>query len=145
MMTQNDLPASPPTYALPCGRALVVDQDRKDLQTCVETLRRMGFEVNAFTTCQEALRCMENVPVDFAFVHQGSAAFEWQEIVQRVLARDRRTPVVVLTRRLDVGCYLEAIHLGAADYVEKPLAPAQIERLVTTFSHPRPMEMRRSA
>lgn len=144
-MTGNDLQSSPSTYALPCGRALVVDEDRKDLQSCVETLRRMGFEVNAFTNCQEALRCMEKVPVDFAFVNQGSAAFAWQEIVRRVLVRDRRTPVVVLTRRLDVGCYLEAIHLGAADYVEKPLAPAQIERLVTTFSHPRPVQMRPSA
>jgi DNA-binding NtrC family response regulator len=53
------------------------------------------------------------------------------------LARNRRTPVVVLTRCLEMNCYLEAMQLGAADYLEKPVAPAEFERLVTTYFEPR--------
>lgn len=144
-MTRDNLQVSPRVLSLPRGVALVVDQDRKDLESYAKVMRHVGFEVNAFTTCQEALRCLEQTPVDFVLVNQGSAAFEWQEIVRRALARDRHTPVVVLTRRLDVACYLEAIHLGAKDYVETPLAATQVERLVTTYSQPRLLKMGHSA
>jgi DNA-binding NtrC family response regulator len=134
MMTREDLHANPPVFSLSRGRALVVDQDRKDLQTYGAILREMGFEVRCSSYCREALRWLQEVPVEFVFVNQGNGEFEWQAIVQCALARDRHIPVIVMTRKLDVGCYLEAIHLGATDYVEKPLSTAQMERLVTTYS-----------
>ena len=109
-MTRDDLQASPPVFFLPRGKVLMVDQDRKDLQSYTGVLQHMGFEVKAFSNCQEALRCLEEGPVDFVFVNQGSTALEWQEIVQCAIVRDRRTPVIVLTRSMDVGCYLEAIY-----------------------------------
>jgi DNA-binding response OmpR family regulator len=51
------------------------------------------------------------------------------------------TPVVVLTRCLEMSCYLEAMQLGAVDYLEKPLPPAEFERLVTAHCQPQPGEI----
>jgi FixJ family two-component response regulator len=65
-------------------------------------------------------------------VSQGSPAFETRNLVQLTLARDRHKPVVVLTRCLEMKCYLDAMQLGAADYVEKPLTPREFERVVKT-------------
>ena len=52
------------------------------------------------------------------------------------MKRDSRStgqlPVLVLTEYLDMSCYLEALQLGAADYVEKPLRPDEVARLVET-------------
>jgi len=135
-MMRIEQQADLPVFFLPRGTALVVDQDRDDLFYYAGILRGMGFEVKAYTRCQEALRCLEQVSVDFVVVNQGSAAFEWQVVVQRAVARDRHLPVIVLTRKLDVGSYLEAVHLGATDYLEKPLTPEQVEHLVTTYSQP---------
>jgi len=39
------------------------------------------------------------------------------------VAIDRRTPVLVITRSVDISSYLDAMHLGAIDYVEEPLNP----------------------
>ena len=100
-------------------------------------LQGMGFDVRPFSSYHEASCCLEEESVDFVFVNQGSTAFEARGVVQRALARDRRTPVVVLAHCLDMSCYLEAMQLGAVDYVEKPLAPAEVERLVTTHLQPR--------
>ena len=72
---------------------------------------------------------------------KGSPAFESHDLVQLTLARDRHTPVVVLTRCLEMNCYLEAMQLGAVDYLEKPLAPAEFEHLVTTHCQPRQGEI----
>jgi len=105
----------------------------------------MGFEVKPFTSYQEASRCLEEETPDFVFVNQGSKAFEARGVVESALARDRHTPVVVLAQSLDMGCYLEAMQLGAVDYVEKPLAPAEVEYLVITHSPPRVLGMRRTA
>ena len=52
------------------------------------------------------------------------------------MKRDSRStgqlPVLVLTECLDMDSYLEAMQLGAVDYVEKPLRPDEVARLVET-------------
>jgi FixJ family two-component response regulator len=38
------------------------------------------------------------------------------------LQMDRHRAVLVVTRCVDMSCYLEAMQMGAVDYLEKPLA-----------------------
>ena len=78
---------------------------------------------------------------DLAIVSQGSPAFETHQLVKLALAHNRHTPVVVLTRSLEMSCYLEAMQLGAVDYVEKPLAHKEFERLVATHFEPQRGEL----
>jgi DNA-binding NtrC family response regulator len=127
----------PTQSTLPRGRILLVDEDEKDLKHFTTLLGRMGYSVRAFVNYREAEGCLEHEHFDFVIVSQGSPAFETHDLVQLTLARDRHTPVVVLTRYLEMNCYLEAMQLGALDYLEKPLAPAELERLVTTHCQPR--------
>lgn len=122
---------------LPRGTVLVIDQNRKDLQAYAEILRRMGFEVKPFISYPEASRCLEEETPDFVFVNQGTTAFEGRVIVDRAIARNRHTPVVVVAQSMHMSCYLEAMQLGAVDYVEKPLASNEMEHLVTTYWQPR--------
>jgi FixJ family two-component response regulator len=39
-------------------------------------------------------------------------------------------PVLVLTRHPNMHCYLEAMQLGAFDYVEKPVEPSALANMV---------------
>jgi DNA-binding NtrC family response regulator len=126
---------------LPRGSILLVEEDEKDLKCFTTLLGRMGYSVRAFVKYREAEGCLECEYFDFVIVNQGSPAFEAHHLVELVLARDRHTPVVVLTRCLEMNCYLEAMQTGAVDYLEKPLAPAEIERLVTTHCQPRQGEI----
>jgi len=138
MTSGNDKPHLPPTQpCLPRGRVLLVDEDEKDLKYFTTLLGHMGYSVRAFANYQEAEGCLEHEHFDSVIVNQGSPAFESHRLVELTLARNRHTPVVVLTRNLEMNCYLEAMQLGAADYLEKPLAPAEFEHLVTTHFRPR--------
>jgi DNA-binding NtrC family response regulator len=142
MTLANDKPHLPPSQpCLPRGRVLLVDEDAKDLKYFTTLLGRMGYSVRAFTNYQEAEGCLQHEHFDFVIVSQGSPAFEARPLVEHTLARNRHTPVVVLTRCLEMNCYLEAMQLGAADYLEKPLAPAEFEHLVTTHCQPRQGEI----
>jgi DNA-binding NtrC family response regulator len=142
MMPGNGKPPLHPTqFLLPRGRILLVDEDEKDLKYFSTLLGRMGYSVRAFVSYREAQGCLEHEHFDFAIVGQGSPAFESHDLVQLTLARDRHTPVVVLTRCLEMNCYLEAMQLGAVDYLEKPLAPGEFEHLVTAHCQPRQGEI----
>ena len=141
-MSREELRKDMQSILLPRGRALVIDQNRKDLEYYTGVLERMGFEVKHYTSYQDGSRCLEEETPDIVFVNQGSAAFEARGIVERALARNPHTPVVVLARNIYMDCYLESMQLGAVDYVEKPLPSAEMEYLVTTHWRPRAGELR---
>ena len=142
MTPDNNQPFLYPAQTLlPRGRILLVDEDEKDLKYFITLLGRMGYSVRAFMNYREAEGCLEHEHFDIVIVSQGSPAFETRDLVQLTLARDRHKPVVVLTRCLEMKCYLEAMQLGAVDYLEKPLAPPEFERLVTTHCRPRQGEI----
>ena len=143
MMPDNHKSSHHPTQpSLPRGRILLVDEDEKDLKHFTTLLGRRGYSVRAFMNYREAEGCLEHEHFDFVIVSQGSSAFETHDLVQLTLARDGHTPVVVvLTRCLELKCYLEAMQLGAVYYLEKPLAPAEFEHLVTTHCKPRQGEI----
>jgi len=114
----------------PTITVLVMDEDANDLRWTHSLLEQEGFNVRACGTCADALRWLECEVLDFVIVSQGGPNFEGRSVLERAIEIDRRTPVLVLARFADMGCYVESMHLGALDYFEKPLAPRELLRLV---------------
>ena len=131
---KQHLHASP--FPLSRGRALLLDEDEKDLKYFTTLLERMAYSVRAITDYQEAEGCVEREPFDFIVVSPGSRSFAAHRLVELTLARHRHTPEVVLTRCLEMNCLFAAMQLGAADYLEKNLTPAEFEHLVTVHCQP---------
>ena len=110
---------------------LVVDEDLKEMCEYCALLRDKGYQVRCTCSYTEGAACLQEEPVDFVIVSQGSRAFEGRRVVKRAIQQDRKTPVLVLTRFEDMGCYLEAMHLGASDYLRKPVSAEEILDQVT--------------
>ena len=127
----------PTRFSVPRGRALLLDDDEYELQHFTTLLERMAYAVRAFTNYQEAAGCLDHEPFDFIVV---SPAFEAHLLKELTLVPNRHTPEVVLTRCLEMDCCFAAMQLGAADYFEKPLTPAEFEHLLTTHCQPRQLE-----
>lgn len=117
---------------LPAGTVLVVEEDRSDMFQYCALLRRRGYRVCCSCSYAEGEACLDSGPVDFVVVSQGSPAFEGRCVLQRAIEKDRHTPVLVLTRAADMNCYLEAMQLGALDYLEKPVSAGELLKLVAT-------------
>ena len=130
--TLNNPPLAP-------RKVLLVDEDATDLQYYGNILQWQGYEVRACASYAEAWLALEKAYFDFVIVAQGSREFEGRVLLEQAMLIDRRTPVLVLTDHLDMGCYLEAMQLGAVDYVEKPVLPSEMARLVQTHTRPRPL------
>lgn len=111
---------------------LLVDDDVQDLNYYYEVFRSYGCEVVPCASHNDALQLLEAGSFAFIVVCQGSCAFEGRCVLERSIEIDRHTPVLVLTRCLSMNCYLDAMQLGAVDYLEKPVPPEQIVWVMET-------------
>jgi len=114
-------------------RILMVSEDVQELKDWTQVFNRRGYGVRACSSYNEAARCLESEKCDLILVDQGSPAFEGRVILESAAKANRRSPVLVLARSHDMHCYLEAMQLGAVDYLEKPLPAPQIVRLVERY------------
>jgi DNA-binding NtrC family response regulator len=114
-------------------RLLVVDEDLEDLLFYSGVLQHQGYEVRSIPSYKEGAAWIEREDFDLILVSQGSTSFEGRSVLARAIEKDRHAPVVVLSRSVDMPCYLEAMQCGALDYMEKPLLPSEIGQLVARY------------
>ncbi len=115
------------------GRVLVVDEDHGDLAYYRAVLQGAGWVVSTSSTYDGALEFLRSEGFDLVMISQGSCEFEGRPVLERAVAVDRRRPVIVVARTLHMECYLEAMRLGAADYLEEPVPEAELMRTTDSF------------
>jgi DNA-binding response OmpR family regulator len=113
-------------------KVLMVIDEPESLDHHSELLRALGYEVLACDSYGEGLAMLQNGAFDFVTVGQGSPSFEGKDVVMRALEIDRSVPVLVLARNSDMENYLEAMQLGAVDYLEMPVSPEEFMRVLRT-------------
>ena len=102
------------------GRVLLVCDDLRGFPSYGGILSALGYDVIMCSSYEEGARRVEMEEFDFAIVGQGSASFEGRCVLERAAEVHRNIPIVVVARCLDIHCYLEAMDLGAVDYLERP-------------------------
>lgn len=113
---------------------LLVSEEAEDVETYRRVLTKLGHKVRRCRFYSEAVRCLDSNGIDLIIVSQGSRDFEGRCVLERATEIDRRLPVLVVARCLDMHCYLEAIQLGAVDYLAEPVPEAELDRLVANHS-----------
>lgn len=111
-------------------RTLLADEDPSDIRYYYGILRAIGHEVVVCKSYAEALALIDRENFDLVVVGQGSPAFEGRQVLVRALEINPEMPVLVVARTLDIDCYLEAMEIGAADYLERCAAPRDFMRSV---------------
>jgi two-component system, response regulator, stage 0 sporulation protein F len=111
-------------------RLLVVREDLGDLMACDVFFDSFSYEVVTCSSDEQAARSLQSEGFDLVLLNQGSPRLDWRGVLERAIAIDRHTPVLVITRSVDMSSYLDAMYLGALDYVEEPLTLPDIVRLI---------------
>jgi DNA-binding NtrC family response regulator len=124
-------------HLLSKGKVLVVHEDRANLAYYRTVLQRAGWLVVDCPSYREAMRCLGSGGFDLVVLNQGSRAFEGRPVLERAVEVNRKRPVLVVTRSLDMGCYLDAMHLGATDYLEEPVSEMEMARVAENYFHAR--------
>jgi DNA-binding NtrC family response regulator len=113
---------------------LLVFEELQNLEKYGSVLCTLGYSIRMCNSVAEGIEALETENVSFVIVSQGTPAFEGRQVLERSLQLHPNVPVLIVARALDVHCYLDAMDLGAIDYLERP-EPKDMEWVVNAHIH----------
>jgi NtrC-family two-component system response regulator AlgB len=121
-------------------KVLVVDDEagiRKMLSICLES---RGHAVKGVANIKDALAEADRQAYDTAFIDLRLGTDNGMELIPAFLKTCPRMKIVVITAYATVDTAVQAMRLGAADYLPKPFTPEQVDIVIERISSVRRME-----
>jgi DNA-binding NtrC family response regulator len=121
-------------------RVLFVD-DEKSLQEFMRSeLPRLGHEVTVCPDGRTALKVLEKSTFDAAILDLRMPGMTGIEVLEHLKRVSPDTEAVVMTGHASMETAIEAVRLGAFDYVTKPCKLAEIEAVLAKVSDRRDLQ-----
>jgi DNA-binding response OmpR family regulator len=117
---------------------LIVDDDAEVGDTIGELLRRRGHEVTAVTSGREGLARAASTAFDMIILDVRMPEMDGFALLAALRDQGCKAGMVMLTGDSDVEDAVKASHLGADDYLPKPVRLAALERVLSTVAQRRP-------
>ncbi len=114
---------------------LIVDDDRKIRLTLSIFLERRGYRVRDVASVKAALTALKEFRADVVLSDLKMEGEGGIELLAAVKTDHPSLPVIIMTAFASVEKAVEAIKSGAADFIVKPFAPAEIEQLLSRVIH----------
>lgn len=111
-------------------RVLVADDEAKILALMERILVAAGYEVVCASDGQEAIELIELAPVDAVVSDISMPRLGGIDLLRAIRARDPDVPVVLCTGAPDVGSAIQAVGLGALQYLTKPVDLRELTRVL---------------
>ena len=111
---------------------LLVDDDTTFCKVLSAALQRRGFAVTVAHSVEQAIPVAESNPPEFAVVDLKMGSAPGLVLVKVLHGLDPNTRIVVLTGYASIATAVEAINLGATQYLAKP---ANADDIVAAFDH----------
>jgi len=105
---------------MPKARILAVDDQRYFRELLEGMLTDAGYEVQTAAGAEEALLVLEHANFDILLTDLVMPQMDGNELVHRVKQRNPDQDVVVVTGVVDVKAAVDAMKLGASEYLLKP-------------------------
>lgn len=110
---------------------LLVDDDEGFRQVMARALERRGFAVSTAENAERAIESAVQQPPEYAVVDLKMPGVSGLALIEKLIALDPETRVVMLTGYASVATAVEAIKLGAIHYLAKPV---NADEVVAAFS-----------
>ncbi|MDD4928515.1 MAG: response regulator transcription factor [Gallionella sp.] len=111
---------------------LLVDDDATFCRVLSAALTRRGFCVSVAHSVEQAIPMAQDNPPEYAVVDMKMGGAPGLVLVKVLHELDPNTRIVVLTGYASITTAVEAIKLGATQYLAKP---ANADEIVAAFSH----------
>lgn len=112
------------------GRILIVDDDRLVLDSLVELLRHDGHTVDGLTSVRDALRALRDHDYALVITDINLPTSDGFELLRYLREHAPDTAAIVITAYGTIESAVEAIRMGAYDYLTKPIVDDELRLLV---------------
>lgn len=112
------------------GRILVVDDEPNVRLVFRTALEAVGHEVTEAVDGEDALRKLRGGRFDLALLDLRMPVMDGMETLQRIRDENLNVPVIMITAHGSIPDAVEAMRLGAIDFVSKPVTPEPLRRAV---------------
>ena len=116
-------------------RIAIIDDERTLRESCATVLQADGYNVTTVGRGEEALDVVRRRKFDIVLVDLYMAQVPGIEILKATLEAHKDTIVVVMTGNPSVTSSIEALRIGAWDYLPKPFSATHLHVLIGRASH----------
>jgi two-component system, NtrC family, response regulator AtoC len=100
---------------------LIVDDERTLARAIKAFLTESGYEAEVAVDAEQALRLLETMRPDVVFSDVRLPGMDGIELLRRIREFDAAIPVIIMTAHGTIEGAVEAVKLGAFDYLKKPV------------------------
>lgn len=110
---------------------LVVDDEKNIRMTMLQSLEPLGIPVRTAVNGEEALQRLREGLFGLVFLELKMPGMDGMHVLRRIRHDWPKTRVVIVTAYGTIESAVEAMKLGAVDFIQKPFSPAEIRKLAT--------------
>jgi DNA-binding NtrC family response regulator len=133
------------SFAQGRGRVLVVDDHAQARESMTDILQDAGHDVRCCCSAIEALKALEQWSPDVILTDLQMPGMSGIEFIRAMADRHVDAQTVMVTAHATVSAAVDAMRLGAFDFIEKPFDINQLEQLVDRALRHSESEQRRSS
>lgn len=111
-------------------RILVVDDEMIVCESCQRILDEEGYEVEIALSGKEAFKKMKENPFDVVITDLKMPGIDGMEVLKKLHKEYPDTVIIMITGFGTVQTAVEAMKLGAFDYIPKPFTPDEVSVVV---------------
>lgn len=126
-------------------RVLVADDDPQMQAAIHASLQRHGYEVTVVANGRIAAELLETDTFDIIVSDQRMPEMGGQELLEHIQKKNIAIPFVMITAYGTITQAVEAMQLGAADFICKPFSCEELERVVDRVLSPECVSFRAKA
>jgi DNA-binding response OmpR family regulator len=110
---------------------LVVDDEKNIRLTMSQSLESLEIPVQTAVNGEEALQKLREHPFGLVFLDLKMPGMDGMDVLRRIRDDWPKVRVIIITAHGTVESAVEAMKLGAADFIQKPFSPGEIRELAT--------------
>jgi DNA-binding NtrC family response regulator len=108
------------------ARILVVDDEEIVIKSCLRILDGADYQVETAQDGREALRKVDEIPYDVLILDIMMPGMDGLEVLRRVKETHPDVDVIMVTGLSQIDTAVQAMKLGAFDYISKPFEPDEL-------------------
>lgn len=112
-------------------KILVVDDEKNIRLTLSQALKSLDMPVQTAGDGEEALQKLQNSDFSLVLLDLRLPGMDGLEALRRIRESWPKIPVIMITAHGTIDYAVEAMKLGAVDFIRKPFSPVEIRRLVS--------------